>query len=224
MPEQTRTEKIKYGLLKAIDVSGFKVLDPVIRLFFGEEPKKQINDIGRFMVMPMIFVLCCLVAWNFIAPRHKTKAGEVPTPAQVWDSFVVNNTLHVRENEKESDFAVAAKTREQRIEEITAEAEEKEKEVAELKASLAKVESKTKETQQAEIEPLDAKRKEVKATNKLARDGRKEEAKKLAESIAAKSANPDDLLAFLRSDSAMKQKEKDAEKVIKDKIDAIRAI
>ena len=120
MSEQTRIEKIKYGLLKTIDVSGFKVFDPVVRLFFGEEPKKQVNDITRYMLMPILFVGCCLVLWNFVAPRHKTKSGEVPTPAQVWNALQINDTLYQRENEKEADFALSGEQREKRIEEVTA--------------------------------------------------------------------------------------------------------
>ena len=38
------SDKIKYGLLKAIDVSSFKVFDPVVRLLFGEEPRKQVKE------------------------------------------------------------------------------------------------------------------------------------------------------------------------------------
>ena len=37
-------------------------------------------------------VLLCLGLWTVIAPRHKTKSGEVPTPAQVWDAMVINDT------------------------------------------------------------------------------------------------------------------------------------
>ena len=141
MSEQTRIEKIKYGLLKTIDVSGFKVFDPVVRLFFGEEPQKQVKDITRFMLMPILFVLCCLVLWNFIAPRHKTKSGEVPTPAQVWAALRVNDTLYDRENEKESDFALSGEAREKRIKEVEALIETKQAESTKLKEELATIET-----------------------------------------------------------------------------------
>jgi len=36
--------KIKYPLLKLIDISGFKVFDPVVRLLYNEEPQKQTRE------------------------------------------------------------------------------------------------------------------------------------------------------------------------------------
>ena len=53
MAEDSKAKKFKYGLLKLIDVSGFKVFDPVVRLFYREEPQKQLRDITRYMVLPM---------------------------------------------------------------------------------------------------------------------------------------------------------------------------
>jgi len=108
---ETRTDKLKYGLLKAIDISGFKVFDPVVRLFFGEEPKKQTAEVFKYLITPIAFVLLCLAAWTVIAPRHKTKSGEVPTPSEVWAAFVVNDTLNEREDEKEDDFQLSGDAR-----------------------------------------------------------------------------------------------------------------
>ena len=103
MSEQ-RFDKFKYGLLKAVDVSGFKVFDPVIRLAFGEEPKKQAGQIVRFLITPIVFIFVCLFLWTEIAPRHKTNSGEVPTPTLVMNAAAINHTLHAREDEKDYDF------------------------------------------------------------------------------------------------------------------------
>ena len=54
---EKRSDKIKYGLLKAIDVSGFKVFDPVVRLCFREETGKQCKEIGKFLITPVLFVI-----------------------------------------------------------------------------------------------------------------------------------------------------------------------
>ena len=218
MSEQTRIEKIKYGLLKTIDVSGFKVFDPVVRLFFGEEPQKQVKDITRFMLMPILFVLCCLVLWNFIAPRHKTKSGEVPTPAQVWAALKVNDTLYDRENEKESDFALSGEAREKRIKEVEALIETKQAESTKLKEELATIETETKEQKDEELAPLKKQYADLKATHKEAKAKRTVEAEAIAESIAKKDAKDEDLLTFLRESNKLKETEKEKEQVFKDQI------
>ena len=221
MSEQTRIEKIKYGLLKTIDVSGFKVFDPVVRLFFGEEPKKQVNDITRYMLMPILFVGCCLVLWNFVAPRHKTKSGEVPTPAQVWNALQINDTLYQRENEKEADFALSGDQREKRIKEVTAEVETKEAESKRLKEELAVIEADVKKQKDEALAPIKTKYDDLKAIHKEAQSSRKADAKAMAEAVAKKNATTDDLLTFLRESNALKAEEKEKEKFFKDQMAAI---
>ncbi len=218
MSEQTRIEKIKYGLLKTIDVSGFKVFDPVVRLIFGEEPQKQVKDITRFMLMPIVFVCCCLVAWNFIAPRHKTKSGEVPTPAQVWNALTINDTLYDRENEKESDFALSDDQREAKIEEVKTLIETKESESTKLKEELATIEASAKQKKAEALAPLQAEYSELKTTHKEARAKRKIEAESLAEAVTKKKATTEELLTFLRDSSRLKEDEKEKEQIIKDQI------
>ena len=221
MSDQTPIEKLKYSLLKIIDVSGFKVFDPVVRLAFGEEPSKQVGEISRYMVAPIIFVCCCLLLWNFVAPRHKTKSGEVPSPKQVWGALVTNDTLDERENEKESDF-LSDERREARIEEVNELLAEKEKTSTELKATLAEVEARYKKEEAESLKPLSESLTKLKAENKKLRKSRSEEAAKLSESVAAKEADPEKLLDYLRNDNLLTTAEKDSEKELKDQIAVIR--
>ena len=222
MSDQTSLEKLKYSLLRVIDVSGFKVFDPVVRLMFGEEPGKQVGEITRYMVIPIIFVVFCLAAWNFIAPRHKTKSGEVPTPAQVWSAFVTQNTLHKRENQKESDFKSDSPEREDAIAKVTDLVVEKEKESTELKAKLVEVEADAKKVEADNLKPLNEDLAELKAENKKLRGARAEEGKKLSEAVAAKTATSEELLSAFRKDSELTSLEKDKEKELKDQIKEVR--
>ncbi len=222
MSDQTTLEKIKYGLLKTIDVSGFKVFDPVARLMFGEEPAKQVGEITRYMIVPIIFVCCCLAFWNFIAPRHKTKSGEVPTPKQVWSALVTNHTLHLRENEKASDFQISDQEREETIAQIKEIVTEKEKESVELKAKLVEVEAECKSEQETLLEPLEKALAELKAENKQKRDERTAEAAALSQSVISKTEPSDELLELLRTDSKLTAAAKDKEKELKDKIKLVR--
>lgn len=218
MSEQTQIEKIKYGLLKVIDVSGFKVFDPVVRLLFGEEPQKQVKDITRYMLMPILFVCCCLLLWNFVAPRHKTKSGEVPTPAVVWNALKVNDTIHDRENEKQADFALSDEQREKRIKEVEALIETKDAESKKLKEELAAIEAETKKTKDEALAPLKAKYDELKAAHKESKAKRTAEAEKMAQTVTDKKSTTEDLLALLRTGEEAKETEKKKEQTVKDKI------
>jgi nitrate/nitrite transport system permease protein len=222
MPD-SRTDKIKYGLLKTIDISGFKVFDPVVRLLFGEEPRKQISDILRFLVTPVVFVMLCLMLWTVIAPRHKTKSGEVPTPSEVWAALVVNDTLNDRENEKQHDFELAGPEREATIARVQELLKVREAESEQLKEELVEVEQQVKAEIAASLEPLQAKYDKLKADNEAAEDERSARIKQLAEQVAAKSASPDALLVAIREDSRLSDEEKDAESEIKDQINEVRS-
>ena len=79
---------MKYGLLKFLDVSGLTFLTPIVRLICGEEPRTQLKNIGQFIVIPVLSIVAFLILWTQIAPRHKTKSGEVPTPSVVWNAAV----------------------------------------------------------------------------------------------------------------------------------------
>ena len=221
MSDQTTIEKLKYNLLKIIDVSGFKVFDPVVRLCFGEEPSKQVGEITRYLITPLIFVACCLLLWNFVAPRHKTKSGEVPSPQKVWDALVTNHTLHQRENEKQFDFALSGTQRENTIEELNLLLAEKEKTSVELKAELTKIEAECKQEKEDALAPLKEDLSQLKAENKKLRGARTQESFKISESVAAKESDSESLLNYLREDSVLKTAERGAEKEHKDKIKAI---
>lgn len=216
--DNSKMDSIKYGLLKTIDVSGFKVFDPVVRLIFGEEPSKQVGEIMRYMIVPIIFVAFCIAAWTIIAPRHKTKAGRVPDPIQVWDAYTINDTLHDRENEKEADFAAVGKEREQRIADVEATLEEKEAAAVELKKTLAEVEKSVKSEIEASLAPLNKRLQDLKAVNKEASNERKAAIKTLSEQIVAGKSTEAELTKLLANDAKLKDEAHEQEKVIKELI------
>ena len=71
-----------------------------------------------------------------MAPNHKTKSGEVPTPDVVWQSAVINNTFSEREKAKESDFLLVGEEREQALAEVEARIEAQSEILTELNAKL----------------------------------------------------------------------------------------
>ncbi len=222
MPSQEpKADSIKYGLLKFIDITGFKVFDPVVRLCFGEEPQKQLGQIGRFMIVPVIFVFCCMMLWAYVAPRHKTKSGEVPDPTQVWGALVVNDTLHKRENEKEADFLLTGEARTKKIAEVETLLKAKEAEAKTLKETIPEIAASVQSDIDASLAPVQKKYDELKATHKQEVDARKEKIKALAQSVANNEASNEQLIALLREDSVAKKEARETQKAIKEQIAAI---
>lgn len=109
---------MKYGILKFLDVSGLTFLTPVVRLMYGEEPRIQLKKIGQFIIIPLLSILAFLILWTQIAPRHKTKSGEVPTPSVVWNAAVGIWEFHIRENDKERAFELTGDKKTQWLAEI----------------------------------------------------------------------------------------------------------
>lgn len=221
--DDSKMDSVKYGLLKTIDVSGFKVLDPVVRLMFGEEPGKQVGEIVRYMVIPIIFVAFCIGAWAVIAPRHKTKAGRVPDPSQVLSAFTVNHTLHVRENEKEADFNSLNSNREDRIASVETALKEKEAEEVELKKKLAAVEVASKSEVDETLAPLNVRLDKLKKLHTEAADARKAEIATLSENVVAKTATEDELTSLMANDVKLKDVAKAKEKKVKELIEDVKS-
>ncbi len=219
----SKVDKIKYGILKVIDVSGFKVFDPPVRLLFGEEPQKQIKDIGRYMVLPILFVVGCIFLWTVIAPTHKTKSGEVPTPTKVWTAGQDSLRFHEKEDEKEKAFFLSGEDRLAEIKEVEALQ-------AELQAEFEKLEAISKETSaNAEAEtakklaPLQKEYDELKAQYKEAQTARKAALTALSDKVAAKQAKSADLVAAIIDNDTKTDAEKGKLKDIKTAMDDIRS-
>jgi nitrate/nitrite transport system permease protein len=111
---------MKFRILKVLEICGLKFLSPVVRLACGEEPRTQLKKIGQFIVIPVLSMLAFLVLWSLLAPRHKTKSGEVPTPSVVWNAAVGIWEFHVRENDKQDAFELTGEQRTVRLREIEA--------------------------------------------------------------------------------------------------------
>ena len=211
-------DSFKYRLLKLVDISGFRVLDPPIRLLFGEEPRKQLGEIVRFIIVPTCFVFGCVVIWSVIAPRHKTKSGEVPTPTEVLAALDTNNTLSSREDEKQTDFLLQGQERKREITRVTKLLEQKKQQLAVLREQLADTETECATQMEQELSPWRQKLSEVRADHQrvLASDDRK--ARELAASIATGAAERTELLSLIRKREARAEEAKEIEKRLKDRI------
>lgn len=219
----TTTDKIKYRILRFLDVTGFTVFDPIVRLCFGEDPRKQRETITKYLIVPIIFVTLCVAFWWFIAPKHKTKSGEVPTPDVVWRSAKINDTFSNREKLKESDFLLSGVAREETLAEVEALLIEKNAEFEALSATLTAMEVTYKEQLEERIAPLQNQLDALKAKNDLATKAAKEQISLVADQFEAGQATAAQLLQAIRAEDVIDDTGRDAETIFKDKITAIRS-
>lgn len=219
----TTSDKIKYRILRFLDITGFTVFDPMVRLCFGEDPKKQVESISKYLIVPIIFVLFCLGLWWFIAPKHKTKSGEVPTPDVVWRSAQINDTFSEREKLKESDFLLVGEERVRTLAEVEALMTEKNAELEVLSAELTEMEAAYKAQLEERIAPLQAQLDVLKEANEAETKLAKQKITETAAKFEAGEATANDLLEAIRAEDRISDAGRDTETVYKDKILAIRS-
>ncbi|MEM0966265.1 MAG: ABC transporter permease subunit [Verrucomicrobiota bacterium] len=218
-----RSDRIKYKLLKSLDISGFTVFDPMVRLAFAEEPKKQVKSIFRFLIVPIIFVFACIGLWWQVAPNHKTKSGEVPTPDVVWRSAVNNDTFSNREKTKESDFLLEGPEREEALAVVESTILEREATLETLRTKLSGHESDYAELLESQLAPLQAKLDTLKERNDELEAVAKEAVSAAAAAIEAGTGTPQELLEAMRKQNEIKDNSRESEGMYKDQIDAIRS-
>ncbi len=215
-------DKIKYGLLKFIDLSGFKVFDPPVRLAFGEDPKKQINEIGKFMLLPIIFVSLCIFTWSVIAPTHKTKSGSAPTPTQVWGAWKDNSRFGEREDEKLQDYELSGSERLKKIEEVKTLLTELQAQSVQLEAASKEAAEKGTALTAKRVAPFTEKLNQLKEDIKVAKAQRKLALETLATQVAEGTSSPEEMLALVAKQNQANDTEKEQKKIIDTKIKEIR--
>lgn len=106
---------MKYKIIRVLDVAGLRVFEPVVLLCYGEAPRQQLKQIGLYILIPILVMVGCVVAWDLLGPRIKTRAGQVPTPGQVVEAYEGIANFHTREYTKLSDYNEAGKAREESL-------------------------------------------------------------------------------------------------------------
>ena len=102
-----RRERIFSAINKAsgwLAALGFSWLVPLLKIAAGDNPREQLGELKRVLVIPLMGIGVFLVAWGVLAPQVQTSLGAVPGPAQVWEQTVNLWEDHVREREKAAAF------------------------------------------------------------------------------------------------------------------------
>ncbi|MGJ8638153.1 MAG: ABC transporter permease subunit [Opitutaceae bacterium] len=222
MAEKT-ADAIKYKILRFLDVTGFTVFDPMVRLAFREEPKKQLEAISKYFVAPIVFCTFCIMLWWVVAPQHKTKSGEVPTPDVVWQSAKINDQFNAREKMKESDFLLVGDERASTLVDVESQIEEQSAALEILETELAAQEAAFTAQLESRIAPLKSALDSLSAKNKEANAAAKAVVAGIAAKFETDGASSEELLKALREEAAIKDAGRDAESLIKDEIDLIRS-
>lgn len=174
---------MKYGLLKFLDISGLTFLTPIVRLMYGEEPQVQLRKIGQFIVIPVLSIIAFLILWAEIAPRHKTKSGEVPTPSVVWNAAIGIWEFHARENDKQRAFESTGERRQTRLAEIETRLTTLESLAAEADRQVVEAEAASTKELNERIAKLRSKSAELESSLKAESESRLEQLQKLSASL-----------------------------------------
>jgi nitrate/nitrite transport system permease protein len=96
----TRVNKVD----KYFQVLGLSWVTPALRLAGGDDPKTNGREIWQLLGVPLVAIICFLLAWAALAPKVQTSLGAIPGPAEVWEQAVNLHGDYLREKEKEADF------------------------------------------------------------------------------------------------------------------------
>ena len=69
-------------------VFGLAWITPMVRAAAGDNPRAQMKEIWRLLLVPMLAILAFLFLWATLAPKVQTSLGAIPGPAAVWGEAV----------------------------------------------------------------------------------------------------------------------------------------
>jgi nitrate/nitrite transport system permease protein len=95
---------LKDRIVRGLELSGFDVLAPFVRLAAREEPREQVRQIALSLGAPAIAFALFLLAWGAVAARLETSIGAVPGPAQVVAAARGLALEHRAERAREAEF------------------------------------------------------------------------------------------------------------------------
>ena len=113
---------------KWLQVLGLSWATPVLKAAAGDNPRAQMAEIWRLLIVPLLSICAFLLLWGTLAPKVQTSLGAVPGPAQVWEEMVSLNEDAKAKSAKRAKFEAMVEKRNQKF--IDAGQPEKVKDVA----------------------------------------------------------------------------------------------
>ncbi|OSQ46060.1 ABC transporter permease [Thalassospira alkalitolerans] len=102
-----RREKVFAAINKAsswLDALGLSWLTPMLKMAAGDNPREQLGELKRVLVIPLLGIGLFLLAWGVLAPKVQTSLGAIPGPVQVWEQTTNLWADHLRERKKADAF------------------------------------------------------------------------------------------------------------------------
>ncbi|MBR9843815.1 MAG: ABC transporter permease [Rhodobacteraceae bacterium] len=96
-------------------VLGLAWITPILRAAAGDNPRAQMKEIWRLLMVPVLAILAFLVLWGTLAPKVQTSLGAIPGPAAVWTEAVNLHADAKAKAEKESKHYERVEARNQRF-------------------------------------------------------------------------------------------------------------
>ena len=175
------------------------------------------------MLTPLAFIGFCLWVWWSVAPNHKTKSGEVPTPDKILNAASINHQFGHREDTKEADFLLVGESREEAIAEVEAEITSSAEVLAVLQEKLSKHDADYAEQLASRLAPLQVELADLREANKAIQVSNKEAVGAEAAKIEAGTGSATALIEAIRQEAIDKDAARVSEGVLKAAIEKIRA-
>lgn len=209
--------------VKAIDVAGLNFLTPVVRLCYGEEPRKQIREIGQFIVVPVLAIAAFMMLWFGVAEKIQTKSGKLPNPTETWQSVGSIMQFHHRENDKMKAFNLAGDDATELLASVDARLEEIKPLEAEVNQSVIAAKAKATETIDANLAPVQKRYDTLKFQAKVAQTEREAKLKEQAVTAAVgDKAGKDAFVVAVRKHRELLKAEKSDLRAIMSELNVIR--
>ncbi|MDP5219747.1 ABC transporter permease [Ruegeria sp. 2205SS24-7] len=100
---------------KWFQVLGLSWATPVLKAAAGDNPRAQMTEIWRLLIVPLLSICAFLLLWSTLAPKVQTSLGAVPGPAQVWEEMVNLNADAQAKAAKRAKFEAMVEKRNQKL-------------------------------------------------------------------------------------------------------------
>ncbi|WP_299886596.1 ABC transporter permease [uncultured Ruegeria sp.] len=100
---------------KWFQVLGLSWATPVLKAAAGDNPRAQMTEIWRLLIIPLLSICAFLLLWGTLAPKVQTSLGAVPGPAQVWGEMVSLNKDAKAKAAKRAKFEAMVEKRNQKF-------------------------------------------------------------------------------------------------------------
>lgn len=101
-------------LIKFLNITGLTWFVPLVRIAAGENPLKQLRQLGLIMGVPIIAFMLFLGVWSVSAAKVNTSLGAIPGPAAVWAEVLGLIDEHFAEKDKKTEFYMRQEQRNQK--------------------------------------------------------------------------------------------------------------